>query len=53
LNNLGYICGPVDGIAGPRTQAAVSAYQAQAGLAVTGKIDDDLLQRLPKSHDKT
>jgi hypothetical protein len=36
LNNLGYDCGPVDGINGPRTQAAVKAFQKDHGLAVDG-----------------
>ena len=34
LNNLGYDCGPVDGINGPRTQAAVKAFQQDHGLDV-------------------
>jgi N-acetylmuramoyl-L-alanine amidase len=36
LNNLGYDCGPVDGISGPRTQAAVKAFQKEHGLDVDG-----------------
>jgi len=36
LNNLGYDCGPVDGINGPRTQAAVRAFQQDQGLDVDG-----------------
>lgn len=36
LNNLGYDCGPVDGINGPRTKAAVTAYQKAKGLDVDG-----------------
>jgi hypothetical protein len=36
LNNLGYDCGPVDGISGPRTQAAIKAFQKEHGLDVDG-----------------
>jgi N-acetylmuramoyl-L-alanine amidase len=36
LNNLGYDCGPVDGVNGPRTQAAVKAFQKDHGLEVDG-----------------
>ncbi|MGA8309248.1 MAG: peptidoglycan-binding domain-containing protein [Terriglobales bacterium] len=36
LNNLGYDCGPVDGVSGPRTQAAVKAFQKDHGLEVDG-----------------
>lgn len=34
----GYYNGPVDGINGPMTRAAVRAYQADRGLAVTGDV---------------
>jgi len=36
LNNLGYDCGPVDGINGPRTQAAVRAFQKDHGMDIDG-----------------
>lgn len=36
LNNLGFDCGPVDGINGPMTKAAVRAFQEQYGLKVDG-----------------
>ena len=36
LNNLGYDCGPVDGVNGPRTKAAVMAFQKNHGLEVDG-----------------
>jgi N-acetylmuramoyl-L-alanine amidase len=36
LNNLGYDCGPVDGVNGPRTKAAVRAFQKNQGLDVDG-----------------
>ena len=42
----GYEPGPIDGIAGPQTRAAVRAYQADAGLEVDGKADKRLLDHL-------
>jgi N-acetylmuramoyl-L-alanine amidase len=36
LSNLGYPCGPVDGIIGPLTQAAVRSFQEDNGLKVDG-----------------
>ncbi|GAB4372583.1 MAG: hypothetical protein Kow00114_34090 [Kiloniellaceae bacterium] len=42
----GYKPGPVDGVAGPQTRAAIRAYQADAGLDVDGKADKRLLDHL-------
>ena len=42
----GYDPGPIDGIAGPQTEAAVRAYQADAGLDIDGKADKRLLDHL-------
>ncbi len=36
LNNLGYDCGPVDGIVGAQTRAAVRRFQADHDLQVDG-----------------
>jgi peptidoglycan hydrolase-like protein with peptidoglycan-binding domain len=46
LNAAGFNAGAVDGIAGRRTRAAISAYQEANGLFVTGEIDTGLLQSL-------
>ena len=42
LHRLGYDPGPVDGILGARTRAAIRAFQADAGLPVTGRISERL-----------
>jgi len=46
LNGLGYDAGPVDGLLGRRTRAAIRAYQSDAGLEVTGEPDAAFLQSL-------
>ncbi|HVC62748.1 MAG TPA: N-acetylmuramidase domain-containing protein [Acetobacteraceae bacterium] len=46
LTYRGFAPGSIDGVAGPRTAAAVRAFQATAGIAQTGQIDDALLSRL-------
>ncbi|MDJ0576219.1 MAG: glucose-6-phosphate dehydrogenase assembly protein OpcA [Xenococcaceae cyanobacterium MO_234.B1] len=46
LAALGFYTGPIDGIAGPRTEAAISAAQKAYGLEVTGKTSSDLLTQL-------
>ena len=42
LHWLGYDPGPVDGILGARTKAAIRAFQADAGLPVTGQVSERL-----------
>ena len=42
LRDLGYDAGPVDGVLGARTKAAIRAFQADAGLPVTGRLDERL-----------
>ena len=42
LARLGYDPGPADGISGPRTRAAIRAFQAAAGLPVDGLMSDQL-----------
>jgi peptidoglycan hydrolase-like protein with peptidoglycan-binding domain len=46
LNQNGYYSGPVDGIIGPASSAAISSYQSSNGLPVTGQIDQGLLSSL-------
>ena len=56
LASLGYNPGPADGIFGPKTRAAIRAFQALAGLPVTGAISDDLedsLEAVLKSEPRT
>ena len=42
----GYAPGPVDGVVGRRTRQAISAYQRDAGLPVTGLASGELLDHL-------
>ncbi|KAM3097169.1 glucose-6-phosphate dehydrogenase assembly protein OpcA [Phormidesmis sp. 146-12] len=46
LATLGFYTGPIDGIDGPRTQAAIRAAQAEFGLPVDGKSTPTLLEKL-------
>lgn len=46
LASLGFYTGPIDGIAGPRTDAAIKAAQQEYGMEVTGKSDETLLDKL-------
>jgi Putative peptidoglycan binding domain len=42
----GYYDGPIDGILGPDTRAAIANYQADQGLAVTAAIDEPTVESL-------
>lgn len=46
LAALGYDPGPIDGVAGPQTRAAVGDFQAAVGLAPDGGASPALLARL-------
>jgi lytic murein transglycosylase len=46
LTAAGFDTGGSDGVIGPKTRAAISAYQSARGLAVTGEPSLDLLARL-------
>ncbi len=51
LGNLGFDCGPADGIAGERTQAALRDFQARFGLRQSGEIDQATRNKLRELHD--
>lgn len=51
LNNLGFFCGKVDGILGPRTARALRQFQKSQGLAVSGKLDGATAAKLRGGHD--
>ncbi len=46
LNALGFDAGPVDGMTGPRTSAAIRAFESRAKLAGNGEVSPDLLRGL-------
>ncbi|HEX6209788.1 MAG TPA: peptidoglycan-binding protein [Methylomirabilota bacterium] len=46
LRARGFDPGPVDGVMGPRTSAAVREFQEKENLTVTGRIDDETRDRL-------
>jgi len=46
LTALGYDCGSVDGVFGPKTTAAVRGWQGSRGLPVTGVADRAVLEAL-------
>jgi localization factor PodJL len=46
LKELGYYIGDVTGSLGPASRQALSAYQRDYGLEVTGAIDEPTVQAL-------
>ena len=46
LREQGYYAGAVDGDMGPQTRAALAAFQADNGLAITSAVDQPTLQTL-------
>lgn len=46
LKDLNFYAGEVDGLYGPNTRLAIEAYQSKMGMAVTGAVDDSLLDQL-------
>jgi N-acetylmuramoyl-L-alanine amidase len=51
LNNLGFDCGEVDGILGPKTRAAIEEFQAYCGIKPSGSADSATRDRLRIKHD--
>lgn len=52
LNNLGFGCGKVDGIFGPRTKGALSAFRRTVNLEPAPQIDDEVRSALEREHDE-
>ena len=46
LNKMGYDAGPVDGVVGRKTRAAISLFQEGADLPVTGNVTTALVNRI-------
>lgn len=46
LNSLGFDCGQVDGDFGPKTEAAVEAFQTAAGIEVDGHVGPQTMAAL-------
>jgi peptidoglycan hydrolase-like protein with peptidoglycan-binding domain len=46
LKQAGHDPGPVDGVMGAQTSAALRAYQKAHGLSATGRLDDATLAKL-------
>ena len=46
LRRLGYYAGPLDGIAGPQTEAAITRFQADTGAPATGRASLELIAAL-------
>lgn len=46
LHHKGYAAGPIDGIAGPRTAAAIMEFQQDKELSVTGQPNNETLIEL-------
>jgi hypothetical protein len=46
LDRGGFDVGPIDGVLGPRTQAALRAFQQSKGLPASGRLDEDTLKAL-------
>ena len=46
LNNLGFDCGNVDGVPGPKTKAAIKEFQKQYDLTESVEINQQTLEKL-------
>jgi len=52
LKNLGFDCGAIDGVVGPKTKAALKGFQARASLPDTGNLDGATRDKLRQMHDE-
>jgi len=52
LNHLGFDCGKADGVAGPRTEEALKAFQRESKLRETGELDAETVNKLGEQHDE-
>jgi len=52
LKAAGFYTGEVDGLLGPKTRDAVLRFEAAAGLAATGKVDEALARRIEAWREK-
>jgi peptidoglycan hydrolase-like protein with peptidoglycan-binding domain len=53
LKDKGFDPGPIDGVQGPQTTAALKAYQKAEGLEATGKVDPQTMTKLNMSEGAT
>lgn len=51
LLNLNFDCGPLDGVVGTRTRAALRGFQKRHGLTVNGNLDAATRDKLRQSHE--
>ncbi len=49
LDKNGYDAGPVDGMMGDKTRAAIKAFQKDNGMQPTGELDDKVVQRAARA----
>jgi surface antigen len=49
LAELGYYRGPIDGITGPKTRAAVAKFQTDLGLPPDGKVSRELVAQVARA----
>lgn len=50
LKNLGFDCGPIDGVIGPKTTAAIKSFQKKHELEITGTPDEITRAKLKELH---
>jgi peptidoglycan hydrolase-like protein with peptidoglycan-binding domain len=49
LDALGFNPGPIDGLLGPRTTAAIKKYQQTTAMPITGQLTDEQIDALEAS----